>query len=317
MATSGSADFTRTRNQICEAAARKIGAIRAGSTMSAQMLSDFAEALNGMVKHWQAKPGGPRIWCVSEATLFMQTDQVRYVLGATDHATESYVETTLSADEASGQTVLSVTSDDGISASDNIGIELDDGTMQWTTVSGAPSSDTVTVATALTGAAASGNRVIAYTTRILRPLKIVSARRYNFDSDTETEISLIARLDYQRLPNKTTEGTVTQAFYDPRGGANATGLFYVWPEPANIDDAIKFTYWRPIQDFDAAGDNPDLPTEWIQTLIFNLALVMAPEFTVPDATFSRVASMAAQYLDDMTGWDREEESVCFGPDMGA
>ena len=53
--------------------------------------------------------------------------------------------TTLDADEAASQTVLSVTSTSGFANSDNIGIELDDGTRQWTTISSFVADDTVTV----------------------------------------------------------------------------------------------------------------------------------------------------------------------------
>ena len=124
---------------------------------------------------------------------------------------------------------------------------------------------------------------------------------------------MMSRLDYRRLPNKTQSGAVTQAFYDPQ---LSTGYMYLWHVPAVFDGYVNFTWLRPIQDFDAAGDNPDLPQEWIQTIVFNLALVMAPEFDVPAAKFSQIASMAGQFLDDMEDWDREAEPVEFGVTMG-
>jgi hypothetical protein len=56
MATSGATDFSLTRNKIIRAAARKIPAVRAGGVMGSAMIEDFNEALNAMVKHWQARP---------------------------------------------------------------------------------------------------------------------------------------------------------------------------------------------------------------------------------------------------------------------
>jgi hypothetical protein len=314
MATSGTYTFGRNRDQLIKAAARKVSAIEAGETPDSDTVADFAEALNAMVKHWQAD--GLHIWTMAEATLFLQTDQTSYLLGtsAADHATESYVETTISADEASGQTVISVTSVTGMTAADNIGIQVDDGTIHWTTISSVGAT-TVTTASALDDSAASGNLVIVYTSKAVRPLAITSARRYNFDSDIETPIMVESRADYFDLPNKTATGTPNIVFYDRRGGANSTGKLYVWQPEDPPADAIKYTFKRPIQDFNAAGDDPDLPQEWIRTLIWNLALEMAPEYDVPEQKIQRIERMADKSLAQVSWYEQELGAISFVPDM--
>ena len=314
MSTSGSSDFNRTRDQIIHRAARLINAVRAGSTPGAQLVSDFAEAGNAMIKRWQATPN-MRVWTVTEATLFPQVDQVRYSLasGSTDHATETYYETEISAAEASGQTTISLSSTTNITVADNIGIVVDDGTLHWSTVS-SKTSTTATIADALDDAASAGNAVFTYTTKIVRPLKIVDVRRYNISSAIDASMGpMLARLDYQALPNKSQSGTITQAFYDPQ---LTTGYLYLWSPPSAVTDLVKFTWHRPLQDFDAAGDNPDFPAEWIDAIVFNLAATMAPEFDVPMEKFQQIAAMALKYLDDVAGFDREAESFEFGVEMG-
>lgn len=314
MATSGSTDFSATRTDLIRQAALKLHAIDINETMSSQMVSDFSFALNAMVKRWSAK--GVHVWTTREATLFPQPAQIKYALAtsSTDHCTESYVATTLSAAEAAGQTALSVTDDDGISNADYIGIVLDAGSIHWSTVSGAPAGDVVTIADALPTAAAAAQPVFAYTTKIVRPLRIVDARRYNIAGARETPIApMMARLDYQSLPNKTQAGIVNQCFYDPQ---LATGYLYLWQAPpTTITDLLKFTWHRPIEDFDAAGDNPDLPQEWIDTLIYNLAVAKAVDFDVPTERFAMVKGLADEFLDDVTGFDREAESIYFQPDF--
>lgn len=312
MATSGTYTHNRNRDAIIKRAARLVSAIAAGEEPDAATVTDFSDALNDWALHQQTH--GVNIWTVGEATLFPQLDQVRYTLSSTstDHATESFVQTTLSADEASGQTVLSITSVTGISDNDYIGIVLDDGTIHWSTVNGAPGA-TVTIDNALASAAASGNRVFAYTTKLVRPLKILSARSYNFTSLIDTPIDEFDRIEYQELPNKTSEGSVNGYFYDRRGGANASGLLYLWQEPDSVDEAIKFTFARPIQDFAAASNDADFPREWFQTLVFNLANVMKVEYDVPEPRSSRIEKMAAQYLADVEWWERELTEVQFVP----
>ena len=290
-----------------------IKAIGAGITMNDTMTSDFAHQLNGMVKRWHAK--GIHVWTVTEATLFPQPGQVKYTLGtgSTDHCATTWYSTTLSADEASGQTVLSITSNDNMANSDKIGIVVDDGTIHWTTIVSSTST-TVTITTALDDSATSGAKVFFYTSDIVRPLKVVDGRRYNVSDAADTPVSMIARRDYQAIPQKTSAGSINQAFYDRQ---LSYGYLYLWQVPSTATELFNFTWHRPIEDFDAAGDNPDLPAEWIQTLEFNLALVMAPQFDVPSSKIRDIAAMAASFLDDMTGFDREDEAIFFQPDLGS
>ncbi len=317
MTTSGSSDFTRTRNQIIMRAGRLTGAIRAGSTMKAQDVSDCAEALNSMVKRWSATPG-MHVWTTTEATLFPQVDQVRYALGtgSTDHATQTYYATEVTTATSSGATSIPLDDTTNITALDYIGIVVDDGTLHWSTVA-SKSSSAVVINAALDDDAAAGNAVFTYTTKIVRPLKIIDARLRNIASGNDTSLApMLARLDYQQLPNKTQTGTINQAFYDPQ---LSLGYIYLWSPPSAVTDLVPFTWHRPIQDFDAAGDNPDLPQEWIDALVYNLALMMAPEYDTPrdkiDGPFG-IGAMAVKYLDDVAGFDREAESVLFQPDFG-
>jgi hypothetical protein len=315
MATSGSSNFDATRDEIIKAAYRKLNVIRSTQTPNAQLITDGAFALNAVVKHLQAR--GIHVWTVTEATLFPQPGQVKYAVSSaagSDHVTSSFVKTEIATAAASGASTITVDSDTGISDGDNIGIVVDDGTVHWTTVNGAPASDVITLTAALDDSSAVDNEVYAYTNKIVRPLKIVNARWVDADTGYETPvIEMMANLDYRRLPNKTQTGAVTQMFYDAQ---LTTGQAYLWQVPAVFEGYVNFTWHRPIEDFDAAGNNPDLPAEWIRTLIWLTAMEMGPEFTVPEATWNRVVTMAASSLDDMEGWDREETSWDFQPDMG-
>ncbi len=170
----------------------------------------------------------------------------------------------------------------------------------------------MTIPAALTDSAAEDNPVFTYTNKITRPLKVMDVRRYDIASAYETPITLLSRLDYQALPNKSSTGTINQAFYDPQ---LTTGYLYLWLGPVTTTDLVKFTYWRPIEDFNAAGDNPDFPVEWAQAMIFNLALNKCSDYDVPADKVSQIAELAAMYIDTAAGFDREAESVVFGVDM--
>lgn len=317
MATSGTSVFNFTRNQIIKTAGRKIGAFEAGETPDDQTVEDFADQLNVMVKAWDAT--GIHIWTEEEATLFLEPNQAAYVIGgaSVDNAVDLYRTTKMAIAANNGAGSITVVSTVGMSSGDHIGILVDDGSIFWTTINGAPAGNVVTLTNPLTDSAALNNPLFSYTNQIVRPLRVVSCRRFNLLSNIETPMNpMLSRLDYRALPNKLTTGVPTQAFYDPRGGAASQGILYVWPVPIVAADFVKFTYYRPMQDFNTAGNNPDLPTEWINALVWNLAYEMAPEYDCPPQRYQMIQQRAAQTLDLASGWDKEAESYLFGFDAG-
>lgn len=313
MTTSGTVTFNPTRNEIIRQAALEVNAIGAGVTMGAQMLTDFNFRLNAMVKHWQAD--NLHVWTTAEGTLFPVAGQVRYGAGtgATDHITQSYYETAITTLEAAAQTILSVDSTTNMTAADYIGVVLDTGATHWTTIV-SKNSTTVTITAALPSAAAAGNPVFTYTTKLVRPLKVVDARRYTIASANDTPMGpIISRNEYQNLSQKTQAGQLVQMFYDAQ---LTIGYFYLWQVPSTTTDLVKFTFHRPIQDFTTAADTADVPQEWILTMVFNLAQLMLGQYPVSPSKTNQINTMADNLLMTMRGFDRENESLFITPDRG-
>lgn len=200
---------------------------------------------------------------------------------------------------------------------------LDTGTTFWTTINGNPSGSTVTITAGLTSQASGGNTVIDYApaNKIIRPLRIPFARRYAFapvgGNPIETPMIAMSRQDYQNLPNKSSTGTPTQFFYAPYIGTGdlGPGQLSVWPVPIDSSFAMRFTWYRPIQDFTQASTIPDLPQEWANTLAWNLAYEIGLEYEIPAQKWGIIVTKAQSSLDRVTGWDKEPESVLFGVDM--
>jgi hypothetical protein len=309
MATSSSTNFLQTRNEIISDALRLIGKLGVGDSLDANDADFCSSMLNKMIKAWQGQ--GIHLWREQEGTLFLRDGVSEYTLSSTstDQAGDNVVETTLSAAEAVAQTVLSVTSTTGISVSDNVGIELDDGTRQWTTVSSVGAS-TITVADALTGAAASGNTVFAYTNQTGKPMQVTSARLRNADG-TDIVLTILGRKEFMEIANKTTEGTPVQAYISFLA---TSAQVYLWPVPNDINERVKFSYVRAVQDFDSGSDDPDFPSEWLEALTFNLAIRIAPAYGIqiksqnPD-----LYDLAVSSLLNMQLWNGEESSVRIVP----
>lgn len=308
MATSGVVTFNITRNEIITDALRLCQAHGVGQTLTAEMVSDGTRRLNVMIKFWQTQ--GLHLWRKTEAALFLTADQQSYTLSATgDRATTSYDETTLDGAHIATATTIEVASTSGMTASDLVGIELADGTMQWTTIAGVTDSDTFTIpGPGLTGAAADGGKVYSFTTKIARPLRILNARRVADGS--ETELMPLSRQEYFALPQKASTGAPTQYFYDPQLNF---GKLYLWPTSDNAVDLVKFTYERPIEDFVSTADNPDFPVEWVEALIYGLAVRLYPEYGNDPQRYGMLKAEADEKLALVMAFDSEQESIFFQP----
>jgi hypothetical protein len=309
MATSGTATFTMNLDEIIDDVLEDLGVKNPEETRTAPDTVSCKRKLNMMVKAWMKQ--GLHLWALSEASLFLEVGEKGYTLGASgDHCTYSYVSTTLSADEALGSTVMNLTSFSGMSASDNIGIVLDDGTIHWTTIVGAPGL-TTTIASGLASAASEGAVVFAYTTKINRPQRIISAYRRNI-SNADTPIEVISRGDYADLSNKFTTGKPVQAFYNPQ---LTGGILSLWPAPDLATDVVRFWCERPLEDFNAVADNPDFPIEWAEAICAGLAYRMGPTYGISGQRLSELRDNAAVSLESALSYDREYVPVTFQPDL--
>lgn len=260
---------------------RAIGALGSGEVPTAQETTDCAQALNLMVKQWQGKADfapGLKMWSRKRGFLFLSTLAVSYSLGPSgDHWTSSFVSTTLTAAAATSATSLTVASISGISNGDNIGIILTSGAIFWTTVSGSPSGVTVTIASGLTGPAASGNTIYTYTSKTRRPLQLVTAVIRDSNSN-DIPLNYMTVEDYQALPSKansTATGDPSAIYYESQ---LTNGVLYVDVYPSDLTKYLHFVYLSPIEDFNAATDTPDYPQQWYNALKWGLAKQIAPEF---------------------------------------
>lgn len=260
MATSGSVDFNATRNDIITEALELLGVLGEGESPNADQITSSARTLNMMIKSWQNRCKGLHV--MQDLYVFLDgTSQFFTMDGSTDHISSSYSKTSTTAAASSGASTLTVATITGFSNGDFIGVELDDGTRQWTTINGAPSGTTITLTATLTDDVASGNTVVAYTSKANNPYRIDGAYIQNISTPTtpvDTPIRIINRMDHVDLSNKTATGRPTQIYPDYQ---RTSTKLYVWPVADSVDHVLGLKAWRTIEDFDA-DDDADFPAEW-------------------------------------------------------
>ena len=311
MTTSGTDTFSITRDDIITAAALEVGDIAMGEALDDDTLAQYNLRLNTWVKSLMAD--GAKLWAMQLATLFLQPGVGRYVLGVDGaHCATDYERTTLTSDAATGAGTVQIADSTGMTAGDNIGIVLSDGTLFWTTISGTPGSST-TLADVLPSPATAGALIFSYTNKISRPQRIDPDGAYWRSSALQdTPVAMISRTKYAQLANKGTSGKIVQAFYDPQLG---NGVLTVWPTPDSASNVLCFWYERRLEDFNNGSDTPDFAIEWGEPLILGLAHRMAPTAGLSLVERQDLERRAQQALDKAEGYDRENVGTYFQPDM--
>lgn len=285
MATSGSYNYSLTAANVCDMAAENLGVLGAGATIATGDQTLLLRRLNVIAKQYQGTSDGApgmKIHTRQRITLMLAKGQQSYLIGpaSTDARCSALVgRTTIDAAEAAGQTTLSVadttdtTSYPGTSitmtGSDIIGIEQDDGTIFWTTVSSISAGVSVTVGTGLDVAASVGNNVFWFTSRAQRFPAIESAVLRNSSlNDMPLEIYTDARQYDQGVVDKFADGSPTSILIEPLRIATRITLD---TQPTDVSETVILTVLYPAEDYDATTDDIAFPQEAFRFLAWELA----------------------------------------------
>lgn len=149
-----------------------------------------------------------------------------------------------------------------------------------------------------------------------KPMRVISARRHYIDGGNEIPLTPWSREEYLDQPNKlNSPSTPVNFYYDPQ---RDTGTLYLWPAPSTAvapTITIEYDYLRRMDDMLASNDDADLPTEWLEALIYNLAVRLMPQYPVNDGNLSGLITVQAQQLyAALKGWDNEPTSIYLQPD---
>lgn len=239
MTTSGSTNFTATRNQIITRALRLLGVVPQGELPTAEMISEASEALNSMVKYWQNE---------------------HVFLWASDWS----VKTLTASGEVIGTDGKNYTCLSGhTSAAANRPITGAEWTTYW--YLGGSSGSTWNSGTAYTaiGEVQMDSDIIDVTKAFVR------------DDHSDWPLALVRLEDFMDIYDKTRTGIPTHAMVRR---SEPSPLLYLYPQPDMATYVLHFIGVRALEDFDVVGNTPDLPVRWIDPLVFGLAAALGPEY---------------------------------------
>lgn len=309
MATSGSWNYSLTAANIIDIAVENLGVLASGATIVTADQTLALRRLNLIAKQYQGESDGLpgiKVHTRQRITLMLAKGQQSYLVGpaTTDaRASTALYRTTLSAAEAGGQTVLSITSNTDtttypgttgtMTASDFIGLQLDDGTIHWSTISGTPGS-TATIADATPSAAASGNYVWWFTARAQR-FPVIESAVLREVSYTTTPLSIYTdvRQYDEGVADKYADGSPTAILVEPLRIATRVTLD---AQPTDVEQQIILTVLYPSEDYDATTDDIAFPQEALRFLAWELSFEICDAFQAqwtPSMEKKRLESRAA------------------------
>ncbi len=322
--TSGSYNYSLTASQVINAAMENVGVLSAGDTLATADSTLGLTRLNTLVKQLQGRSDlapGLKVHTRQRVTLFLASGQQSYLVGpaSTDaRASTQAGRTTISAAEAIGQTTISITSNTDtttypgttitMTSGDVVGIELNDGTIQWTAITGTPSS-TMTITDSLTVAAAAGNYVWWFTSRAQRFVEVEAATLVNEDRK-ETPLAVYRTVqDYELgVLDKYAEGDPYCLLIEPLRIATRVTLS---TQPSDVTKHIQLTVLYPAEDYDATSDDIAFPQEYFDFLVWELSFRISPAYGnawTPD--MERVRQEAAMWARNL---NPENSTAYFQP----
>lgn len=309
MTTSGQYNFTLLRNELITNAFYLMNWIPKGTVLAAEDLNYGVVQLNNMVTSWESND--IYLWKYEIINLFLQYGQYKYVISptTTDHATLDYNQTTMTTAAGAGSSVITVLDTTGFVVGYNIGMVTDSNVLFWTTIAGI-SGNTITLTAPLSLNALQGSNVVfVYQNSTQKPLKMKYATLITpkTSSDTggyEVQLVTLARKDYQTLSIKAQPaGYPSQIMFEPRRNE---GWIWLSQSPAITNQVVKLNCVYPFQSFANANDDADFPSEWTDTLVWNLAKKLIPAYGVEGARVQQISDEADKLMTKLLDYDMED-----------
>lgn len=142
-------------------------------------------------------------------------------------------------------------------------------------------------------------------------------RKYGSGTGTqEVPLDLQGRNDYDLIPNKNSTGTPVACYFDPQV---STRTLSIWPTAAvqvALTTTLEYTYQRVIDDCDALNDAVNVPQEWLDCIVYNLAVRLARasgQATNEPGAFADLKAEAERLLAVLSQDDQEATSLFFSP----
>lgn len=150
---------------------------------------------------------------------------------------------------------------------------------------------------------------VGQTTNTPYPLKMLQAYRTDSTSNTKINMDIIADYNYNMLPINSS-GAPIQLSYTPYVNY---GVVKLWPTPDTTaaGSTVTIVFQRPTEYTSTSSNTLDVPDEWTNAIIYNLATRLAPEWGVPLPDRQVLEQTAEKVLNRALDFGAEDGSLFF------
>lgn len=134
----------------------------------------------------------------------------------------------------------------------------------------------------------------------------------------DTPMTQFSRQEYYDQPNKTVSPSIPVNFYfDPQVDDQT---LFLWPCPSTQTVAagysIRYDYIRLMAIMNASNNTLDMPFQWQQPLIWNLADNLQTQYPVNDGRLAaKITERAVTSYNSLMQWDNEPASLFMQPEV--
>lgn len=292
--------YSITRDQIIKTALRRTGKHDHSDAVPPHELQDAVNALDLMLQEWVIDVDLPLRETI---TLFLNKDQKSYTEGTDAFATDPIKYTASIAGD-----VATITGAHTITTSHSIALPGTDQTLQTFTVTAVNGQDITLSATPDTGYK---SYLYAYTSAELSFRNVIHATRRTDDVDIPLEIT--SWTEYGELATKDSEGPPTQVHNNKKD----PNTIYVWPVRDSETDYIELRVQLRQSEMTTSTTTTGYPPEWQNTICWNLAAELGPEYEVNEYRQRRLDAKAADSYARLLSADVSEDSLYIEPEYDA
>lgn len=141
------------------------------------------------------------------------------------------------------------------------------------------------------------------------PVKLLQA--FRTENNAKVPMEIVARETFNILPTSSS-GTPIKVNYQPFINS---GIVSLWPTPSSTNTStVTLVYQRPFQYFTSASETVDFPEEWQIPLIYQTAVLLAPEWGIPLQDRQSLRSELKEYIEMATFVGQEDASFFISPE---
>jgi len=141
------------------------------------------------------------------------------------------------------------------------------------------------------------------------PVKLLQA--FRTENNAKVPMEIVARETFNILPTSSS-GTPIKVNYQPFINS---GIVSLWPTPSSTNiSTVTLVYQRPFQYFTSASETVDFPEEWQIPLIYQTAVLLAPEWGIPLQDRQSLRSELKEYIEMATFVGQEDASLFIQPE---